>query len=220
MADYSNRNGENARSNAMTNGEAILHLSRADEVLASLIDKVGACRLKPKRRSPFEALVQAVVYQQLNGAAAATILGRVKALYPGRRFPSPENLVATSDERLRAAGLSRNKTAALKDIAAKTMSGVIPDSRAIRKLSEAEILERLTAVRGIGPWTVEMLLIFTLGRPDVLPVTDYGVRKGFMVTYGWKELPKPKELLDFGERWRPYRSTAAWYFWRALELPS
>ena len=202
----------------MTNGEAILHLSRADEVLARLIGKVGACRLKPKRRSPFEALVQAVVYQQLNGTAAATILGRVKALYPGRRFPTPKDLLGTTDEQLRAAGLSRNKTAALKDIATKTLAGVIPDSRAIRKLSEKEILECLTTVRGIGPWTVEMLLIFTLGRPDVLPVTDYGVRKGFAVTYGWKELPKPKELLNFGERWRPYRSTAAWYFWRALEL--
>jgi len=202
----------------MTKEEAILHLSQADEVLASLIDKVGACRLKPKRRSPFEALVQAVVYQQLNGAAAATILGRVKALYPGRRFPAPEELVATSDARLRAAGLSRNKTAALKDIAAKTLAGVIPDSRAIRKLSEAEIRERLTAVRGIGPWTVEMLLIFTLGRTDVLPVTDYGVRKGFAVTYRRKELPTPAELLEHGKRWRPYRSIASWYLWRSLEV--
>jgi 3-methyladenine DNA glycosylase/8-oxoguanine DNA glycosylase len=176
--------------------------------------------LKQKNhRTPFQALVEAVVYQQLNGTAAATILGRVKALYPHRRFPAPEDLLNTPDERLRAAGLSRAKTAAVKDIAAHTLGGSIPGSRAIRVLSDAEIIERLTVVRGVGPWTAEMLLIFTLGRPDVLPVTDYGVRKGFALTYEWKELPKPKELHEFGERWRPYRSTAAWYFWRALELP-
>src|SRR6266481_10030580 len=199
--------------------EALEHLSQADRVLGKLIQKVGPCRLKPKsRRSPFESLVQSVAYQQLNGTAAATILGRDKALYPNRRFPTPEDLLATSDEKLRAAGLSRAKTAAIKDIAQKTLEGIVPTSRAISKLSNEEIIERLTAVRGVGPWTVEMLLIFTLGRADVLPVTDYGVRKGFAVTYGWKELPSPKELLEEGEKWKPHRTTAAWYFWRALEL--
>jgi DNA-3-methyladenine glycosylase II len=200
--------------------EAIAHLNRADRVLQQLIRKVGPCTLKPRlRRSPFEALVQSVAYQQLNGTAAATILGRVKALYPTRRFPRPEDLLATPDEALRGAGLSRAKVAAIKDIAANTISGVVPTSRAMAKMSEAEIIERLTTVRGVGPWTVEMLLIFTLGRMDVLPVGDYGVRKGFALTYGWKELPTPKELLAYGERWRPHRTTAAWYFWRALELP-
>jgi 3-methyladenine DNA glycosylase/8-oxoguanine DNA glycosylase len=200
--------------------ETLQFLSQADRVLGKLIRQVGPCRLKPKsRRSPFETLVQSVTYQQLNGTAAATILGRVKALYPQRRFPTPEDLLATPDEQLRKAGLSRAKTAAIKDIAAKTISGVVPRSSEICKMSDMEIVERLTTLRGVGPWTVEMLLIFTLGRPDVLPVTDYGVRKGFAVTYGWKELPHPKELLDFGERWRPHRTTAAWYFWRALELP-
>ena len=200
--------------------EAIEHLNRADKVLKQLIKKVGPCTLKPRsRRSPFEALVQSVAYQQLNGTAAATILGRVKALYPKRRFPAPEDLLATPDERLRGAGLSRAKVAAIKDIAAKTISGVVPTSRALAKMSEAEIIERLTTVRGVGPWTVEMLLIFTLGRMDVLPVGDYGVRKGFAVTYGRKELPTPKELLAYGEKWRPHRTTAAWYFWRALDLP-
>ena len=200
--------------------EAIRELSRCDKVLARLISKVGPCTMEVKsRRTPFQALVRAVTYQQLNGTAAATIFGRVKALYPDKSFPAPADVLATPDEKLRGAGLSRAKTAAIKDIAAKTVSGVIPDSRTIKKMSEVEILERLTSVRGVGPWTVEMLLIFTLGRPDVLPVTDYGVRKGFALTYGWKELPRPKELLEFGERWRPHRSTAAWYFWRALELP-
>src|SRR5216684_3315797 len=200
--------------------EATQHLSRADKVLGRLIKKIGPCKLKPKNhRSPFQTLVQSVTYQQLNGTAAATILGRVKALYPRRRFPAPEDLLATPDTRLRAAGLSRNKTLAIKDIAAKTLEGIVPTSRAIRKMSDAEIIECLTALRGVGPWTVEMLLIFTLGRPDVLPATDYGVRKGFSLTYDLEELPHPKELLAHGERWRPFRTTAAWYLWRALELP-
>jgi DNA-3-methyladenine glycosylase II len=198
--------------------EAILHLTRADRVLARLIKKVGPCTLVPKtRRTPFEALVRSVVYQQLNGTAAATILGRVLKLFPERRFPRPEDLLASPDAVLRGAGLSRAKTAAIKDISAKTLAGVVPNQRQISRMTNEEILERLTALRGVGPWTVEMLLIFTLGRPDILPATDYGVRKGFALTYGWKELPTPKELLEHSEKWRPHRSTAAWYFWRALD---
>jgi len=200
--------------------KVLSELTRADKVLGRLIRKVGPCTLQPrKHRSPFQALVQSVAYQQLNGTAAATILGRVVALYPSRRFPQPHDLLDTPDERLRGAGLSRAKVAAIKDIAAKTLAGVVPTSRAIRSMSNEEIMERLTAVRGVGPWTVEMLLIFTLGRTDVLPTTDYGVRKGFALAYGLAELPSPKELLAHGERWRPHRTTAAWYFWRALELP-
>ena len=198
--------------------EAILHLSRADKTLAQLIKRVGPCKLIPKNgRSPFESLVRSVVYQQLNGTAAAAILARVKALYPNRRFPRPDDFLGTTDELLRSAGLSRAKTAAIKDISSKTLAGVVPTSRAIVRMTNEEILERLTSLRGVGPWTVEMLLIFTLGRQDVLPVTDYGVRKGFAITYGWKDLPRPRELLEFGEKWRPHRSTAAWYFWRALD---
>ena len=200
--------------------EAVLHLAKIDTTLGKLIRRVGPCRLAPKNgRSPFESLVRSVVYQQLNGTAAAAILARVKGLFPGRRFPRPEDLLSISEQKLRSAGLSRAKTSALRDIAAKTLAGVVPTSRAIKSMSNEQILERLTTVRGVGPWTVEMLLIFTLGRPDVLPVTDYGVRKGFALTYRWKELPRPKELLEFGERWKPHRTTAAWYFWRALELP-
>lgn len=199
--------------------EAIAHLSQADKTLARLIKKVGPCRLEPQtKRAPFQALVRSVTFQQLNGKAAETILGRVLALFPEKKFPSPEDLLATPDEKLRAAGLSRNKTAAVKDIAAKTIAGVVPDSRAIKKLSNEEILERLTSVRGVGPWTVEMLLMFTLGREDVFPVTDFGVRKGFALTYGLKELPSPKELLAHGEKWRPHRTTASWYLWRAVDL--
>ena len=198
--------------------EAVEHLISVDKTLARLIRRVGKCTLKPRTtRTPFQSLVRAVAYQQLNGTAAATILGRVRALYPGKRFPGPDDLLNTPDATLRSAGLSRAKIAAIKDIAAKRVAGVVPSSRQIGAMTEAEIIERLTTIRGVGPWTVEMLLIFTLGRFDVLPVTDYGVRKGFALTYGWKELPTPKELLEFGERWRPHRSTAAWYLWRALD---
>lgn len=198
--------------------EAVRYLAQADKRLGKLIRRIGPCKLKPRsRRSPYEALVQAVVYQQLNGTAATTILNRVKALYP-RRFPAPEDLLNTPDEKLRAAGLSRAKTAAVKDIAAKTLQGIIPRLSDVQKVSDAEMVERLTVVRGVGPWTVEMFLIFTLGRPDVMPATDYGVRKGFALTYGWKDLPTPKELLEASEKWRPHRTTAAWYFWRALEI--
>lgn len=202
------------------NSQAVKHLLNADKVLARVIKQVGPCRLTPaSRRSPFQALVQAVAHQQLNGTAAATILRRVRALYPHRRFPKPEDLLATPDEKLRGAGLSRAKAASVKDIAAKTIAGVVPAARVIKQMSDAEILERLTSVRGVGPWTVEMVLMFTLGRPDVLPVTDYGVRCGFARVYGLPELPSPKDLVAHGENWRPYRSVASWYLWRALELP-
>ena len=166
---------------------------------------------------PFDALAESIAYQQLSGKAAATIFGRVRALYPKRKWLDPEQLLATPDETLRAAGLSRAKTAALKDLAAKTIDGTVPAGRALIRMTDDEIIARLTAVRGIGRWTVEMLLLFDLGRPDVWPVDDYGVRKGFAKTFGRRKLPTPKQLMKFGEKWRPYRSEAAWYFWRALD---
>ena len=168
---------------------------------------------------PFDALAESIAYQQLSGKAAATIFGRVRALYPKRKWLDPEQLLATPDETLRAAGLSRAKTAALKDLAAKTIDGTVPSGRALLRVSDDEIVARLTQVRGIGRWTVEMLLLFDLGRPDVWPVDDYGVRKGFAKTFGKRKLPTPKELMKHGEKWRPYRTTAAWYFWRAAEMP-
>ena len=167
---------------------------------------------------PFDALAESIAYQQLSGKAAATIFGRVRALYPKRKWLDPEQLLATPDETLRAAGLSRAKTAALKDLAAKTSDGTVPAGRALFHMSDDEIITRLTAVRGIGRWTVEMLLLFDLGRPDVWPVDDYGVRKGFAKTFSRRKLPTPKQLMKFGEKWRPYRSVAAWYFWRALDI--
>ena len=199
--------------------KALEYLTQADPVLAGVITQVGSCRLKTDRKqSPFEALVEAVCHQQLTGKAAQTILGRIKALHAHRPFPTPEDLLATPDDSLRAAGLSRAKVASVKDISARSIDGTIPEPKALARLDDAEIIERLTTIRGVGQWTVEMLLIFKLGRMDVLPVDDYGVRKGFMLAYRKRALPKPAALLKHGERWRPYRSVAAWYMWRAIDL--
>jgi len=198
---------------------ALQHLRKQDHILAALIKRVGPCPLAPRRGiQPWQALTRSVAYQQLNGTAATTIFNRFLALFPDTKFPTPEQIVARPDEKLRSAGLSRAKTAAIKDIAAKTIAGVVPDRQRIRKLSDTEIIERLTTIRGVGPWTVEMLLMFTLGRPDVLPATDYGVRSGFALVYGLKKLPAPKDILAHGERWRPYRSVASWYMWQAIDL--
>jgi len=199
---------------------AVDHLRARDRRLSRFIERVGPFRLRPAElQSPFEALLESIVYQQLTAKAASTILSRVVALFRPRRFPRPQDVAAIPAEELRGAGLSRSKTAALKDLAAKALDGTVPASaRDLEKLADAEIVERLTAVRGIGPWTVEMLLIFRLARPDVLPATDYGVRKGFARVRGAKELPTPKELLAFAERWRPYRTVASWYLWRVLDL--
>ena len=198
--------------------EAIEHLSRADRRLAALIRRVGPCRLRVQRKfEPYAALVRAVTYQQLHATAAEAIFNRFLALFPRVLFPAPEELLAMPEERLRKAGLSRAKAAAIRDIAVQTAAGVVPTRATAKRLSDAELVERLTVIRGVGPWTVEMLLIFTLGRRDVLPVTDYGVRQGFALTYGRKELPRAMELLEHGERWRPYRSVASWYLWRAVD---
>ncbi len=167
----------------------------------------------------FDALAESIAYQQLSGKAAATIFGRVRGLYPKTKWLDPAKILATPDDALRSAGLSRAKTAAIKDLAAKTIDGTVPSGRALLRMSDDEIIARLTQVRGIGRWTVEMLLLFDLGRPDVWPVDDYGVRKGFAKTFGRRKLPTPKQLIKSGEKWRPYRSVAAWYFWRALDAP-
>jgi DNA-3-methyladenine glycosylase II len=200
------------------NAAAHKHLSKNDPVMRRLIREHGRCALVPEtRRSPFQSLVQAVAHQQLNGTAANTILMRFIKLFPGRRFPKPEDLANVTDEQIRACGFSFAKIKAIRDIAEKTLSGVVPSSREIVKLSDDEIIERLTEVRGVGRWTVEMLLIFQLGREDVLPAADFGVRNGFRIAYKKRELPKPKALLAHGKRWRPHGTTAAWYLWRAAD---
>jgi len=194
------------------------HLSKRDPVLRQLIREHGKCDLVPeKRRSPFQSLVQAVAHQQLNGTAANTILTRFKKLFPGRKFPRPEDLAKVTDKQIRACGFSFAKIKSIRDITTKALDGTIPSSRQIVKLPDEEIIARLTEVRGVGRWTVEMLLIFQLGRHDVLPVDDFGVRSGFRLAYKKREIPKPKELLAFGERWKPHRTTAAWYLWCAAD---
>lgn len=206
--------------------KAIAHLRAGDLKLAALIDRAGpfTLQLSPSS-SPFESLLEAILYQQLHGKAAASIHRRVREIYRGD--PTPRALLDTPDERLRAAGVSANKLKALRDLAARTLDGTVPSHSAILKMSDADIVERLTEVRGIGSWTVEMLLIFRLGRPDVLPVTDYGVRKGYALTFmrvprsrplASKDLPKPDVVFRRGMRWAPYRSVASWYLWRACDL--
>lgn len=199
--------------------KAINHLTRVDANLARIIEAAGPCRLKPDReQSAFEALVEAVCHQQLTGKAAQTILGRIKALHSHRAFPTADDLLGTPDDTLRGAGLSRAKVAAVKDISAKALDGTIPPPHELDTLDDAQIIDRLTTIRGVGQWTVEMLLIFKLGRLDVLPVDDFGVRKGFMVAHKKRLMPKPAALLKHGERWRPFRSIASWYLWRAADM--
>jgi DNA-3-methyladenine glycosylase II len=206
--------------------KAVEHLKQRDAKLGALIDRVGPfTMLLDSAPSPFESLLESILYQQLHGKAAATIHGRVRQIYGGD--PTPQLLIETPDEVLRGAGVSGNKIKAFKDLAAKTLDGTVPSHAAINRLSDAEIIERLTAVRGIGSWTVEMLLIFRMGRPDVLPVSDYGVRKGFALTFqrvpksralAAADLPKADVLLRRGKKWTPFRSVASWYMWRACDL--
>lgn len=198
--------------------EAHAFLSRTDERLSALIQRVGAFQFKlDECDSVYESLLEAIVYQSISGKAAATIFERVKAL-GSNGCPNPEEILRARTQALRKAGLSKAKILAAKDLARKTMDGIVPTLAEAETMSNEELIARLISVRGIGAWTVEMFLIFRLGRPDVLPIHDYGVQKGYALTYGKRRIPKPKELLKFGERWRPYRTVASWYMWRAVQL--
>jgi DNA-3-methyladenine glycosylase II len=207
---------------------ALQQLAVADARLGAMIEQIGPFKLRVKStHSPFEALLEAILYQQLHANAARAILGRLLSLF-GDLPPQPEQLLAVPDEMLRAAGLSRGKLLSLRDLAAKTLDGTVPPLATIRRLSDAEIVERLSRVRGIGTWTAEMLLMFRLGRPDVFPGTDYGIRKGYLLTFGKVKagkpisvdmLPKPEQMERRAARWKPWRSVASWYLWRAAELP-
>jgi DNA-3-methyladenine glycosylase II len=198
--------------------EATRYLSSQDEKLATLIAETAQFQTDvDAAQSPYEALMESIAYQSISGKAAATIFSRIKALGTNGRPPSPEQMLQFRTSTLRKAGLSGAKVLAMKDLAKKTIDGIVPTREQAEKMSDAELIERLDSVRGIGAWTVEMFLIFNLGRPDVLPIHDLGVKKGWSVTYGKKHMPKPKELLAFGERWRPYRTVASWYMWRAFE---
>jgi methylated-DNA-[protein]-cysteine S-methyltransferase len=220
-------NGSDGPAHADGDGEfgfdpvvALAHVRASDAVLARLIETVGPFRMRIKRtRSLFAALAEAIVYQQLNGRAAATIYARVCALFPyASAGPTPGQILRASDEKLRGAGLSRSKLLSLRDLARKTVDGHVPTLSEAHAMADEAIIERLTTVRGIGRWTVEMLLMFRLGRADVLPVDDYGIRKGFAVAFAKRDLPAPKALGKVGLRWKPYRTLASWYLWRAAEL--
>ena len=195
--------------------EAIRHLSR-DAAMKALIKRVGPVRMRQDKASPYQALVRAIAYQQLHGKAAETILGRFVALYPAP-FPLPADVLGTQEHVLRECGFSAAKVAAIHDICAKTLDGVVPTRRSALRMTDAELIERLTSIRGVGRWTVEMLLMFTLGRPDILPVDDFGVREGYRLINGLEEQPKPRALAVIGEAWAPYRSIASWYLWRAAD---
>jgi DNA-3-methyladenine glycosylase II len=201
--------------------EAHRHLSEQDPVMRALILEHGPCGLVPEtRRAPFHSLVLAVAHQQLHSAAANNILARFKLLFPGRKFPRPMDLASVTDAQIRACGFSFAKIRAIRDLAEKTLAGVVPSTRQITELSDEEIILRLTEVRGVGRWTAEMLLIFQLGRPDVLPANDFGLRNGFRRAYKKRALPTPAALLQFGRRWRPHATTASWYLWRAADAAS
>jgi DNA-3-methyladenine glycosylase II len=193
-------------------------LAAKDPLLAPLIKETQEFRVeKGAAESPYEVLVEAITHQSISGKAAATIFGRVKALGSNGSIPTPHEMLKLRKPALRKAGLSGAKILAMKDLAQKTIEGIVPTLERAHQLSDEELVERLVSVRGIGAWTVEMFLIFRLGRPDVLPIHDLGVKKGWSITYGKKRMPKPKELLAFGERWRPYRTVASWYMWRACQ---
>lgn len=198
--------------------EAVRHLSERDQVLKALIAEMVPFKIDvADEESPYEVLLESIAYQSISGKAASTIYGRIKALGGNGRPPTPEKMLKIPAAKLRKAGLSGAKVLAMKDLAKKAIAGIVPTHDEALKLSDEELVERLVSVRGIGAWTVEMFLIFRLGRPDVLPIHDLGVKKGWSVVYGKKHMPKPKELLKFGERWRPYRTVASWYMWRAFE---
>jgi DNA-3-methyladenine glycosylase II len=191
---------------------------RTDPVIARLIDRVGPPKLRPRRLPPFQSLTHAIIHQQLSGHAAGTILGRFLALFGADGFPSPAAVLEASPEQLRSAGLSRPKAGYVLGLARKAVDGHIPTLDECDRMTDAGIMERLTSIKGVGRWTAEMLLIFNLGRPDVLPVHDLGVRKGFQFAYGKRKLPEPEQLARYGVRWAPHRTTAAWYLWRAADF--
>ena len=197
---------------------AVAALRQADPVLARAIETFGPFAMTRRTmRSPFEGLLRAIVYQQLSGRAAGAIHQRVLALFDGGR-PTARALAGMHEEHLRAAGLSRAKVRAARDLAEKTLARVVPGARTLAGLPDDEIVARLVQVRGIGRWTAEMLLMSYLARPDVLPATDLGIRRGFARLHGLEALPEPADLLAHGERWRPWRTVASWYLWRAADL--
>ncbi len=209
-----------SKSNIRTAGfvkQATRELARADQTMAALIKQVGPCQLSMTWRSHyFRALVEAIIYQQLSGKAAGAILARFRTLYPPRRFPRPDEILRTPDETLRSAGLSRQKISYLRDLSARVLDGSFP-LRRISRLADEQVVGHLTQVKGIGRWTAEMFLIFSLGRPDVLPLDDLGIRKAVQRAYGFQTPPAASALERIGGKWKPYRSIASWYLWASVD---
>jgi DNA-3-methyladenine glycosylase II len=194
-------------------------LAKADPVLGQVIARVGPCTVAPRSHaSPFHALVRSIVFQQLNGKAAGTIHGRVIAHFGDDQRLTPDALLQAPERALRAAGLSANKLLALRDLAAKALDGTVPTLEQAEQLSDDELIARLTAVRGIGEWTVHMLLIFYLGRLDVMPTGDFAIRKAFRQLYRKRREPSVETILRHAKLWQPYRSIASWYLWRSLDV--
>jgi DNA-3-methyladenine glycosylase II len=194
-------------------------LIKKDPTLKSLFKRHHPLDFKPKlQRSPYESLVRAIAHQQLHGKAAETILGRMIALFPDQKFPTPEQLVSVPFEKLRSCGFSQNKVKSIKDIAQKTLDGIVPDKKAIKKMTNEEIVERLTEIYGVGRWTVEMLLIFQLGRLDIWPIDDFGVRNGFRIWKKKKAMPTAKEIKPHGEKWSPFETVVALHLWREADF--
>ena len=201
--------------------KAVAHLRQADPALARIIDAVGPFGMQLKSsRSLFGALAEAIVYQQLSNKAAATIYGRIEALYPrARQGFTPAHILRTPDDRLRGVGLSRAKVLALRDLAQRVAGRTLPTLEEAQDLEDAALVERLIEVRGIGRWSAEMFLMFRLGRPDVLPLDDYSLRKAYATAFRKRALPSPQALEKHGEKWRPYRTVASWYLWQTLNRP-
>jgi DNA-3-methyladenine glycosylase II len=198
--------------------EAVNHLKSVDAVLERLIEKFGHVRIQRRRVPPFQSLVHAIAHQQLNGKAASTILNRFQALFGNGPFPAPAEILKMDLEKIRSVGFSRAKATFVCDVAERALSGFIPSMAQCRKMTDAEIVERLTEIKGVGRWTAEMFLMFNLGRPDVLPIHDFGVRNGFRIAYRKRKLPEPEQLEKFGKKWSPHRTTAALYMYRAADL--
>lgn len=199
---------------------AVRHLKQVDPVLAKVIEQAGPVRITLEtKRSVYESLARSIFYQQVHAKAAAAILGRVQSACGNpNRFPSPEKFLSMPEATLRAAGMSQSKFKSLTDLATHVSRGELPTRKQAEQMSDEEIIEALTVVRGIGPWTVHMMLIFSFGRTDVFPITDYGVRNGYTKLHGKRQMITPKQLEKKGEIWRPFRSIASWYLWRATEL--
>jgi len=203
----------------MTSNQSILKdLAKIDPIMSKLIKYIGSINLKPRRHPPFQSIIHAIIHQQLSGNVAQVIFDRFVALFGNGKFPTPEQIKEIDFEIMRGAGLSRAKVIYVKSIADMALNGSIPSLKECDKLSDAELKDRLTKIKGVGHWTVEMLLIFNLGRPDVLPIHDLGVRKGFQLAYKKRKLPTPEQLERFGRKWKPYRTMATLYLWGAADF--